>query len=162
MKGLFSEGAGKASYLQVKLASACLHRRARSYRHLGPAPGATVVPKAATGRLDETHARACLAMTGFAVLLNCPTRLNASVVAIDAPDALTITQGETMVQSGWGMGTHIRHHDGGRSGVHGLLLGESNKRRRVRRSPTRVPWALLSTARNTQGLVALQRDAWGG
>ena len=97
------------------------YRRARSYRHLGPAPGATVVPKAATGRLDETHARACLAMTGFAVLLHCPTRLNASVVAIDAPDALTITQGETMVQSGWGRGDNIRLLDGGRSDVHILL-----------------------------------------
>ncbi len=139
------------------------YRRARSYRHLGPAPGATVVPKAATGRLDETHARACLAMTGFAVLLNCPTRLRTSMVAIDAPDALTMTQGMSMAQSGWGRGAHIRLRNEGRRDVHDLLPGVDFCRRRVRRSPTRFPWVLRANwARNNQGIAVLQNNAWRG
>ena len=60
-------------------------------------------------------------MTGFAILTDRPTSLRASMVTVDASDALTTTRRMSMAQAGWGRGDNIRLLDGGRSDVHILL-----------------------------------------
>ena len=82
------------------------------------------------------------------------------MIAMDAPETLTMTQGATMAQTGCGRGAQVRLRKGGRRVVHDLLPSESHSGRCVRLSPTRLPWVLQALwARNNQGVGDMQGSA---
>ena len=85
------------------------------------------------------------------------------MIAMDAPETLTMTQGVTMAQSGWGRGAQVRLRKGGRRVVHVLLPDEGPSSMHVRRSPMQLPWVLQANlARNNQGVAVLQVSTWRG